>query len=111
MSTSHHSRARVAVEIVFVSPSEGGRQVLPVGSGYAPYLRTGLVSDDLAVRVHDVPATATFGDVLTVSLELCYYPEIDYGPLKEGVPIQLVEGPRVVARGHCKSGLLSPEAP
>ena len=107
MSTSSHSRVHVVVEVAFVPPSQGGRQVMPVGSGYAPYLRTGLVPDDLAVRVHDVPVAASFGVAITVLLELCYYPEIDYGPLNDGVAIELLEGPRVVARGHCKSGLLS----
>ena len=79
---------------------------MPVGSGYAPYLRTGLIPDDLAVRVNDLPVTAVFGQPITAKLELCYYPKIDYGGLKKGVPIELVEGPKIVARGHCKSGLL-----
>ncbi len=106
MSTSRQSRAHVVVEVAFVPPSQGGRPVMPVGNGYAPYLRTGLVPDDLAVRMRDVPATATFGEPITVSLELSYYPEIDYGPLDDGVAIDLLEGPKIVARGHCKSRLI-----
>ena len=79
---------------------------MPVGSGYAPYLRTSLVLDDLAVRVNDAPANAPFGEAIMVTLELMHFPRLDYGPLTEGVPILLIEGPKIIAEGVCKSSIL-----
>lgn len=80
---------------------------MPVGSGYAPYLRTGLVPDDLAVRLNDVPSGAEFGAAITVMIELTYFPQLDYGPLADGVPIMLIEGPKVIAEGICKSPIIT----
>jgi len=80
---------------------------MPVGSGYAPYLRTGLVAEDLAVRINEVPSGAMFGEFVVVSIELIYHPRIDYGHLTDGVPIQLIEGTKVVAVGFCRSEMVS----
>ncbi len=80
---------------------------MPVGNGYAPYLRTGLVPDDLAVRVNDVPIGAAFGTAITVTLELTYFPQLDYGPLADGVPIMLLQGAKIVAEGICKSPIMT----
>lgn len=81
--------------------------MMPVGSGYAPYLRSGLAAEDLAVRVNDVPAGADFGQTITVTIELSYYPKLDYGALAAGVPFQLIEGPKIVAEGVCKSAIIT----
>ena len=105
---SHITRkALVKVQVVFNPPSQGGRHTMPVGSGYAPYLRSGLVQDDLAVRVEGIPLGASFGDNIEILLELCYYPKINYGSLKQGVPVQLIEGIKVVAEGVCTSEIFT----
>ena len=80
---------------------------MPVGSGYAPYLRSALVAEDLAVRVNDVPVGADFGQTISVLIELSYYPQQDYGNLTDGVPIQLIEGSKTVAEGTCKSRIIT----
>lgn len=80
---------------------------MPVGSGYAPYIRTDLVPDDLAVRVNNVPDGAQFGEAITVTLELSYFPQLDYGQLVDGILIKLIEGPKVVAEGVCKSSIVT----
>jgi hypothetical protein len=109
MSTPNQATkaAHVVAEITFKPHSQGGRPLMPVGSGYAPYLRTGLVPDDLTVRVNDVPVGAEFGAAITVTLELTYFPQLDYGPLADGVPIMLIEGPKVIAEGFCKSPIIT----
>jgi len=97
----------VLADVIFVPYGEGGRIVMPVGSGYAPYLRSQFMSEDLAVRINNIPAGAQFGQVIRVAIELTYYPAIDYGPLAEGVTIYLIEGPKVVARGNCRSSIIA----
>lgn len=81
--------------------------MMPVGSGYAPYLRSALADEDLAVRVNNIPVGADFGQTISVLIELSYYPQQDYGMLADGVPIQLIEGPKIVAEGICKSGIIT----
>lgn len=97
----------VVAEVTFKPHSEGGRPLMPVGNGYAPYLRTQLTDQDLAVRINQVPDGAEHGDTIRVSIELSYYPKFDYGNLIEGTPIQLIEGPKVVAEGRCLSGIIN----
>jgi hypothetical protein len=109
MNTSRDSKlvAHVLAEVAFKPHNAGGRPMMPVGSGYAPYLRSEVTAEDLAVRVNNVPAGADFGQTISVSIELSYYPQQDYGPLVDGVPIQLIEGPKVVAEGVCKSAIIT----
>lgn len=109
MSASDETKvaAHILAEVTFKPYSAGGRPMMPVGSGYAPYLRSGLAHEDLAVRVSDVPSGAQFGQAINVTIELSYYPKLDYGALTEGVPIQLIEGPKVVAEGICKSSIIA----
>lgn len=98
--------ACILVEVTFKPPNQGGRVVMPMGSGYAPYLRCTALDEDLAVRVNDVPDGARFGERITVSLELTYHPAVNYGALAPGVAFQLLEGPQVVAEGVCSSAIL-----
>ena len=74
-------KAHILAELNFRPPEAGGRPVMPLGSGYAPHLRFDGVCEALAVRVNDVPADASFGQTITVSLELSYYPQMNYGAL------------------------------
>ena len=99
--------ACILAEVTFKPRSVGGRAMMPVGSGYPPYLRSGLTHEDLAVRVNDVPSDAQLGQAINVTIELSYYPTFDYGALVEGMPIQLIEGSKVVAEGICKSPIIT----
>jgi len=99
--------AHVVAEVTFKPQSEGGRPLMPLGDGYAPYLRTQLTDRDLAVRINKVPDGAKHGDTIRVIIELSYYPKFDYGNLTEGTSIQLIEGPRIVAEGRCLSGIIN----
>ncbi len=89
----------VPVKLSFLPYAEGGRVCLPFGSGYAPFLRTDLADHDLAVRLNDVPVSAEFGQEFSAELVLTYWGDRDYGPLSRGTPFELIEGPKVVARG------------
>lgn len=80
---------------------------MPLGSGYAPQLRFEGAREALAVRVNDVPADACFGQAIAVHIELSYHPQMDYGALAPGVRFQLLEGPKVVADGVCRSAITS----
>jgi hypothetical protein len=90
------SRPRVQIEIIFKTGEQGGRVQVPSGSGYAPYLRTGLTTEDLAVGLLDVPPTLRAGEPSLVTMELCYSPELDYGALPRRAPDSTARG----AQGH-----------
>ena len=81
--------------------------MMPIGNGYAPYIRSARASEDLAVRVNNIPEGAQFGQRIMVTLELSYFAQLDYGALAEGVPFELIEGPKVVAEGVCKSKIIT----
>ena len=83
---------------------------MPLGSGYAPHLRFDGAREALAVRVNDVPADARFGQTITVSIELSYHPQMNYGTLAPGVRFELLEGQKVVAEGRCSSSVTRLEA-
>ncbi|RYG31288.1 hypothetical protein EON81_23235 [bacterium] len=99
--------AHITAEVTFRPHSQGGLPAMPVGSGFAPYLRTDLVPDELAVRVEDVPGDARFGEPVQVKLELSYHPDLDYGPLREGVRFVLILGSKTVAEGVCTSPIVA----
>lgn len=98
--------AHILAEVTFKPHSAGGRAAIPIGSGYAPYLRSGLTHEDLAVRIN-VPSGTQFDQAINITIELSYYPKRDYGALAEGVPIQLMEGPKIIAEGICKSPIIT----
>ncbi len=79
---------------------------MPLGSGYAPHLRFDGAREALAVRVNDVPADACFVQAIAVHIELSYHPQVDYGALMPGVRFELLEGPKVVADGTCRSAIM-----
>lgn len=84
----------------FFAPEEGGRPVLPVGNGYAPYLRTSTGHQDLAIRVNGMPEQGgQFGVPYDVELELSYHPALDYSTVQPGTSFSLVEGPKVIGEG------------
>lgn len=93
----------VMAKVTFRPPSYGGRISMPEGDGYAPYFRSESMSEELAVRVYEVPSSAKFGVPYTVRLELTYYPRLSYGKLSIGERFFLTEGPKTVAEGLIES--------
>lgn len=91
----------MTAEVVFSSPESGGRQFMPVGSGYAPYLRCLPSGEDMAVRLHEVPPEVRHGDPFLVTIEIMYEPRIPYAGIEPGSRFDLVEGQRIVASGVC----------
>lgn len=96
-------RYYVSATVRFLSPADGGRPCTPVGDGYAPYVRSQSLQEDLAVRLLRVPADAQFNEDCTVDVELTYHPRVDYGGLREDPEFQMVEGNRVVGTGRVVS--------
>jgi len=97
-------RFYVKADVLFFSSNQGGRFCVPVGDGYAPYLR--IVSSEIVfpVRINGMPTVASkFEITYAVELELTYYPQIDYSSLIFGITFELVEGPKVIGNGKITS--------
>lgn len=103
-------KAYIIANVTFKPHSEGGRGLMPVGDGYAPYLRSAVVKEDLAVRINGIPKGAEQGEVITVEVELTYYDKMSYGELSKDLPVELIEGPKTVASGICVSQIILPES-
>ena len=82
---------------------------MPVGSGYAPYIRTSSLKEDLPVRLYGLPESGNFDAEYNVELELSYHPRIDYSGLKSGDEFSLIEGVKVVGSGVISSGIFLKE--
>lgn len=95
----------VKARVVFYSPQRGGRLTVPVGDGYAPYLRPdGFTAYGAAVRVRGMPDHESQHEVTyAVEIELTYYPHPEYWSLIPGATFLLVEGPKVVGNGEITS--------
>jgi hypothetical protein len=109
------SKPTLLVEVLFLSPEDGGRQSVPVFGTQAEY-RPHLVVQDRSVRrarmagntvdenylgvafVND-PGQFRFGDTIRCVLRLDYFPELDYAELTHGASFTVREGARVVAHG------------
>jgi hypothetical protein len=108
--------AVLLVDVVFLSPKEGGRQLsLPVfkyPAVYRPHLvaqdrsvrqarmRGNVIKEDYwAVSFIDGPADFGFGESIRCRLSLDWFPETDYAPLVKGASFTVREGPRIVGHG------------
>jgi len=103
------------VELVFVSPEDGGRQSVPIfgtPAEYRPHLvvqdrtvrRARMVGNTidetyLAVSFVDGPGKFGFGETVECVLRLSYFPDLDYAELTPGAQFTVREGARVVAHG------------
>ena len=108
--------ATILVEVVFLSPEDGGRQhSLPVFKTPAVY-RPHLVVQDRSVRYarirnnvieeghwavsfFDGPSEFSFGEPVRCRLILDWFPEADYSPLEKGATFTVREGARIVGHG------------
>jgi hypothetical protein len=95
----------VRATVVFYPPSRGGRPTVPVGDGYAPYLRPrGATFYGLAVRLYGMPDHGGQYDVpYSVEIEMTYHPRRDYSSLTPGATFIIVEGPQAVGEGEVMS--------
>lgn len=98
-------RSYVKAKLLFYPPARGGRQLVPVGDGYAPYLRAGSFTNALAIRVNGMPSEGKFDTEYEAALELTYYPRVDYSKLQEGTRFLLLEGPKTVGEGVVTSAI------
>ena len=89
----------VRAKVIFYPPIRGGRVCVPMGDGYAPYLRVASAAGDLAIRVDGLPSNGMFDMEYEVRLELTYHPRISYFNLEEGTRFLLIEGPKVIGEG------------
>lgn len=86
---------QVQVEVVFRSPSKGGRSTMPIGSGYRPHACAEAGAEYLGVSL-TIPSTAVFERPFNTEIGFLYPDSIDYSPLLTGRPLMLMEGPRCV---------------
>ncbi|HEY3757190.1 MAG TPA: hypothetical protein VGL42_13650 [Opitutaceae bacterium] len=80
---------------------------MPIGDGYAPYLRSVAMPEDVPVRVLGLPKNGTFDASHDVELELTAHPEIDCSALEHSEPFELVMGVKVVGQGVVSSDIFS----
>jgi hypothetical protein len=82
---------------------------MPVGSGYAPYIRASSFKEDLPIRVYGLPASGRFDAEYDAELELSYHPRLDYSALKSGDEFSLIEGVKVIGSGVILSEIFAKE--
>ena len=101
MVEEHYPYAEL--EITFLRPEEGGRMQPPLldDQRYRPHLRVPPDDAMLGVEFVDGPdGPAPVGVPIFATVRFLYEPAVDYSALKVGALIEVVEGPRVVARGR-----------
>ena len=76
---------------------------MPVGNGYAPYIRSKALPDDYMVRIMGLPEIGAFGQTYEIDVELSYHPRLDYSSLRPGTHFLLVEGPKTIGSGEVRS--------
>ena len=70
---------------------------MPIGNGYAPYIKTEKPNFPLAIRINGLPLSGgQFKELYHVDVELMCYPKIDYRMLIDGGRFQLTEGTKCV---------------
>lgn len=91
----------VKAQILFFAPSHGGRQAVPIGDGFAPYIRAKMLAEDLPVRINGMPVkNGQFESQYEVEIELMYYSKLDYSSLLSGTEFELIEGVRPIGAGE-----------
>ena len=96
---------QVKAELTFLSPSEGGRNSLPLApwsnagyGGYMPHLVVDGSDEYLGVKFIGGPRPVC-GEPAVFDL-LLMYPDVDYSILSPGVAVTVREGKRIVATGR-----------
>lgn len=95
----------VKARVKFNARDHGGRPFVPIRDGYAPYVRSAAITQDLPVRVNGMPINGKYEMPYEVEVELMYHPKIDYSPLVEGTEFTLIEGTKTVGEGAITSAI------
>src|SRR5687768_10688366 len=111
------SAPTVKASVTFLTREEGGRSTPAIGSEtYRPHVVVGDPAQRVAITSNDgrtiveeylgVRFTGADNYILIpgrphdVSLELCYFPSVDYTALKAGAEFTIREGGQIVGYGH-----------
>ena len=90
------------LEVEFLHPSVGGREVTYLNPPYRPHFRVG-TGDYLGVEFVDGPdAPVSPGTVTPAKVRFAYFPQVHYDDLKMGAQFQILEGARIVGVGIVK---------
>ncbi len=90
------------VEVEFLHPSVGGREVTFVTTPYRPHFRVGL-GEYLGIEFMEGPEPPVSpGVVVRWKVRFAYFPQVSYDDLAIGSQFQVLEGARIVGVGIVK---------
>jgi hypothetical protein len=92
----------VELELEFLRPAQGGRKQPPQMNDqqYRPHLRVPPSSEMLGVEfVRGPESPMPIGVPIRATARFLYEPQVSYAALQSAVAIEVLEGPKVVARG------------
>lgn len=92
----HH----VELEVVFLTPTQGGRNQVLTINGYRPHLRVPPDDTLLGVEFVEPDGDVPVGVPVSATAKLVYTQTVSYAALQPGASIEIVEGPRVVGHGQ-----------
>jgi hypothetical protein len=104
-------RKIITAKLRFLSADEGGRPAPPIftsRTGYRPHLVITIAQKQgaeesqealLGVMFLTVPEHVKAGEVVSATLGLLYWPEVDYSGLVPGTTFDILEGSKVVGHG------------
>ena len=111
--------ARAELEVTFIPPTEGGREMPPSlvwsGGSYRPHIVVGDPHQRQAVMIGNViqetylgvvflsgPDKVELGEPVVAEVALMYYPHPGYDSVVPGATFTIREGPRVVGYGKVR---------
>lgn len=87
--------------VLFNLPEEGGRPAVPIGDGYAPYLRVDGLAQDVAIRINGMPSQNGRYEVFyEVDIEVMYPSEPICAALSVLRGFSLIEGAKTIGVGE-----------
>ncbi len=89
------------LDLTFLTTIASGRaRAIDLSTGfYSPHIRVNGEGEWLGVQFVEAPLEVVPGQKVAASVEMMYYPSVDYSGVVVGSNVELLEGPRVVARG------------
>jgi hypothetical protein len=94
------SDGRVNLVITFLTPDQGGRTRPLQINGYKPHLRVPPDETMLGVEFFGPEGVAPLGTPISASAWTVYDSAVSYSAFQPGADIEVLEGARIVARGH-----------
>ena len=95
MADSH-----VDLMVTFLAPDQGGRSQPLEINGYRPHLRVPPDGTMLGAEFLGPGGVAPVGTPISATVRLVYHPVVSYSALQPGCSIEILEGARIVGRGH-----------